>query len=171
MIRVEIFISCGAEVEKFRDIGNGVLRLLDHMFANEMDQEVAVRTWDFRNDAPRVVQAGELAARSLTMVGRSQGLVAIFGEEVPEITQKEIQEAFELRRHGREVSVWIFLDPEKKAAKLEEFLESIRNDFGEEVIYGHYRTDLEFQSALFNALTPYVFRKLGVAVQPPVRGG
>lgn len=165
MIGVDIFISCGDEVATYRDVGQAVFRSLEHMFRNELEVPLAIANWDFRADAPRVVRAGDLAARSLAMVERSNALIAIFGADLPKITCKEIRRAFSLRQRGSPVDIWVFLDRGNRSRRHAEFVARIKRQFHEEIIFTLYESELDFQAKLFTTLTPYLFRRF---MQAPV---
>jgi hypothetical protein len=168
VISIEIFISCGDEVDDLRNVGNDVLRRLDHMLTNEMNLgEVVVRNWDFRLDAPRVVDPGHLATRSLRMVEKSNALVAIFGAELPIITQQEIRRVCEMRRDGLDVEVFVFVDHALRTPEQAQFFAELANDYAQQIVYAQYQTELEFQAGLFTALTPFVLRRSGLSYSPP----
>jgi hypothetical protein len=164
VVEVEFFISCADDVEPLRDVAQSVMRLLQHMFRKSMNQSVIIDEWDFRIDPPGVVPAGALAARSLTMVERSQGMIVIFGETVGTISRKEIRRAFELRAAGEPVEIWTFLNPATKSTEHSDLLDEIKQDFNEEIMYTEYADAPEFQGKLFITLTPYLLEKLETTV-------
>jgi len=155
----------GSEVDDLRTIGFSVLDRLDEMFLYDMNLGVTIRHWNYRTDPPRVVPAGDLALRSLTIVERSHVLVAIFGRELPSITQQEIIRAFERRRDGETLPIIVFLDPTKKTVEHDRFFSRIKADFGEEISYTPYQTPLDFQSLLFKAVIPIMLKLVGF--RPP----
>ncbi len=94
------------------------------------------------------------------MVDSSECLLAIFGENVPPITSEEIIRAFERRRTGSAVDFWLFLDAGLKTKEHEEFLDRIKSEFGEQIVYTPYETELQFQAAVAMTLVEYVARRL-----------
>ena len=94
------------------------------------------------------------------MVDSSECLLAILGKNVPPIASQEMVRAFERRRAGASVEFWMFLDPRKKTRRHEDFLQRIKNEFGEEIVFAEYQSDLEFQSAVAMTLVEYVFKRL-----------
>jgi hypothetical protein len=166
VVEVELFISCADDVEPLRDITQSVMRLLEHMFLRSMGQSVIIYEWDFRIDPPGVVPAGSVAARSLTMVERSQGLIAILGERIGAVSRKEIRRAFELRVAGQPVQVWTFLNPALKSTDHEALFEEIKKDFDLEIVYTEYADPTEFQGKLFITLIPYLLERVETTVGP-----
>ncbi len=170
MIELRIFISGGDEIEELREVAMKALRMLEQTFATEMNASLFLRNWDFRLGPPTVVPAGQIAAKSLTMVERSHALVAILGETVPDITGKEILRAFELRAAGAPVDVWVFL---LRGAQNEEnghLFEKIRQIASEDVVYSQYDDALEFQGALMMTLIPFLLERVETA-DGPLFGG
>jgi hypothetical protein len=153
-------ISSGDDRKRHRDIAVEMAARVSHLFTHQLDEPVTIRQWDYRLDNPTVVRAGTLPTRSLSMVDRSECLLAILGKSVPPITSQEILRAFERRRAGSSVEFWMFLDPRKKTRGHEDFLQRIKTDFGEEVVYAEYQSDLQFQATVTMTLVEYVFKQL-----------
>jgi hypothetical protein len=166
VIEIELFISCAQDVEALRNTAQNVIHLLDHMLRNEMGQGVFIGEWDFRVDAPRVVAPEDFSARSLKMVERSSGIVAIMGDRIGDVSKEEIRRAFEMRRDGMPVMVWTFLDPAKKTQEHEEFVAEVLEDFNELIVYTEYRDELEFQGKLFVALIPHLLQRVETTLGP-----
>lgn len=166
MLALDVFISGGDEIESYRNIGLEVLRHLQQMFQKDIGVPLAIGTWDFRIDPPTVVRAGALAARSLSMVDRTNCIVVVFGSQLPKITCREIRHAFELRSRGQQVEVKVFLNRQLKTRSHGDFLRRIRGKFREEVVYSQYESELDFQAKLFTTLTPMVIGKLREAGIP-----
>jgi hypothetical protein len=167
VIRIEIFISGGGEIDALRDVAADALRRLEHMFFHELRVELSIGNWDFRVDSPRIVPSGQLATRSLQMVDLSHAAVAIFGSECPHVTTQEIHHCFELRRDGARVEVFVFVNPELRTDEHDAFFRSIDDEFGEQIVWAPYRTELELQAGVLTALTPYLLRHLGIVTSPP----
>jgi hypothetical protein len=170
VLEVEVFISCGDEVAALRDVGNSVLKSLQHMLLYNMRVQVTILNWDYRMAPPTVVPKGGLAGLSLSMVERSQALIAIFGKELPPVTREEIRKAFALRRAGKSVEVYVFINPALKTGEHDTFLKNIEVDFGEKVVYTHYNDSLEFQGKLFITLMPFILKRIGDAGIPLLGG-
>lgn len=166
MIRTEIFVSGGAEIDELRNVSLEAFRRLEHMFIHELGTELSIGNWDFRIDAARVVPRGALALRSLQMVEMSQACVGIFGTECPDVTTQEIRHCFELRRDGERVEVFVFVNPDLRTAEHDDFFAAIRDEFGEQVVWAPYYSALEFQAALITTLVPYLIRRLGINLAP-----
>src|SRR5439155_12507474 len=161
-VELDLFISCGSDVNKYRDLGRGTFKLLEDTFL-EMAVPLYIRNWDYRTDPPRVVPVGAVAARSLNMVDRSHGLIAIFGSTLPRVTCAEIREMFDRRRRGQRVEIWVFVNPDKKTQEHAGFFEQVKKEFGEEIIYSLYRSPTDFQGMLFRTLIPFIFGRTGPA--------
>lgn len=170
MIELNIFISGGDEIAELRDIAMKALRLLEQMFVAEMNASLVLRTWDFRIDPPRVVPRGQVAAKSLTMVERSQALVVILGNAVPPVTREEILRAFELRASGVELEVWVFMRSGPETEDHQNLFSDIRGLGDEDVIYSQYGSHLDFQGELLVTLMPYVLERVESA-DGPLFGG
>ena len=94
------------------------------------------------------------------MVDSSEFLLAIFGENVPPIASQEILRVFERRRDGAPVDFRLFLDPRKKTTEHDDFLARIKTEFGEEIVYAEYQSELDFQATVVMTLFEYVIGKL-----------
>ncbi len=159
MVDIEVFISCGSDVNRYRDIGQTVLRRLAHMLVRELGLAVRLDTWDFREAAPRVVPAGSVSSLSLAMVGQAQALIAIFGRKCPQVTREEITKAFEMRRAGDPVEVFTFVNPQQREAAHDAFFQTISDDFQEQILWTPYSNSLDFQAKVFTTLTSYALRR------------
>ncbi len=171
MLDVALMISNGADTDPFRDLAGTVAAAVAHVFTYELEEVVVIRDWDYRMDNPRVVPAGALAARSLSMVEKSECLLAIFGPTVPMITSQEITRAFERRQAGEQVDFWLFLNPDQKNADHNAFLDGIAARFGERIVYSEYRSEMEFQARAMTTLFAYVARRLFLRPVVGVGGG
>jgi hypothetical protein len=160
LLKISLIISSGAETDRYRDIVLNVAADVQHLFTNELEQPVAFTGWDYRRDNPRVVPGGDLSARSLLMVERSECVLAIFGRSVPKVTSEEIVRVFERRQAGEPIDFWLLLNPDEKSAEHQTFLDSIMTRFGEQIVYSHYRSELEFQARVMTTLTAHVIRRL-----------
>lgn len=163
LVDIEVFISCGSDVNRYRDIGDAVLRRLQHMLVRELALEVRLDTWDFREAAPHVVPAGNVSSLSLAMVEQSNALVAIFGRRSPRITRQEIRRAFEMRQAGRPVEIFTFMNPGQKQSVHDNFLDAVRDEFQEQIVWTPYSNGLEFQAKLFTTLTAYALRRVSAS--------
>jgi hypothetical protein len=163
LIEVAVMISNGDDTNMFRDRALDVVRRLHHMFVHQMGVGLGITNWDYRLDPPGIVPAGTLATRSLSMVDRSEALLAIFGPTVPTITSEEVWRAFERRRSGEQAEVWTFLNPDQKTSDHDAFVERICSEFGEQVVWANYRDELDFQGRLFTTLLPYLLGRAGAS--------
>ena len=160
MLVVEIVISNGHDTDPFRDIAAGVVDTLNHLFAYEMGANFRFAVWDYRLDPPRLVPAGALPARSLAMVDRSEAVLAIFGATLPEITCKEVARSMEARRAGQPHDLWVFVDSEHPSAERSTFFHELRDEFGEEIQYTSFSSELDFQAKVFETLTLFALKRL-----------
>jgi hypothetical protein len=161
LIDVELFVSCGAEVEPLRDVANSTVQHLDNALRNVM--RLPIRTsiaWDFRLDPPSVVPVGNKFARSLDMVARSNAVATILGDGLPEGTRQEILQAFEIRRSQPDFEVWMFLERRRRKQHHQDLLDRIEADFSEAVVYTYYRSRTDFQAKFVAAILPFVLRTL-----------
>ena len=161
MLNIALMISNGSDTNRFRNIAKSVASQVAHLFYYDLEWEaVAISEWDYRLDNPGIVPAGGLSARSLSMVERSQCLLAILGPTVPKITSQEIKRVFQLRQSGSPMELWMFLNPKQLGKDHHVFLESFPAEFGEDIRYSPYTDALTFQSLAFKTLTGYVIRQL-----------
>src|SRR5437773_1359276 len=148
-------ISSGGDRKRYRDVAVDIATRVSHLFTHQLNEPVTIRQWDYRFDNPTVVAVGTLPTRSLSMVDSSECLLAILGKNVPPIASQEMKRAFERRRAGSAVEFWMFLDPRMKTRKHEDFLRRIKTDFGEEIVYAEYQSELELQAAVAMTLVEY----------------
>ena len=160
MLGLDVFISGGDEVAPYRTVGMEVLRHLQQMFQKDLNVPLAIGTWDFRIDPPAVVPPGTLAARSLSMVERTNCIVVVFGAQLPKVTCQEVRHAFKLRQRGERVEVKVFLSRLRRTRSHSDFLRRIKTKFHEEIVYSQYESKLDFQAKLFTTLTPFVIEKM-----------
>jgi hypothetical protein len=163
MRTVNIFVSCGGDMNAHRDLAADAIRRLQQLLQFEMNLSVTINHWDFRFATPDVVPRGALATTSLTNVDRSDALIAIFGRRVPVITRQEIHEAFARRQRGEVQAIFVFANPDQLSDAHREFFAEVENAFGEEIVFGHYSNRLTFQAALYTMLFRYLFEQLGTA--------
>lgn len=172
---IRLFVSCGNEVERLRDIASDVVRRVDHILVDDLDTGHTVKEWDFRLDPPREEPVGHIADRSLYFVERSDVVIAIIGASVPPVTHQEIRRVFELRAVGRDRELWVF-SYRKRARNpaasgpprptLKDLVKEMGDDFGTQVMYQTVKTELEFQAALMAKLVPYALRRASSAFGP-----
>jgi hypothetical protein len=171
MRNIQLFVSCGSDRNGFRDVANDAIDRLRQVIQSEMRLEVILTQWDYRKATPTVVPAGALAATSLANVDRAAALVAIFGKRVPPITTQEVRKAFERRRSGETVDVFMFAQENLMTPRHRRLLKDIQDDFGETISYAQYQDRLSFQGALHTTLFKYLFEQLGVANPALLPGG
>jgi hypothetical protein len=163
MRTINIFVSCGSDMNGHRDLAVDAIRRLQQLLQFEMNLEVTINHWDYRLATPGVVPSGALAATSLANVDRSDALIAIFGRRVPVITQHEIREAFMRRQRGETQAVFVFANPDQMTDRHRTFFTEIEQTFGEEIVFGHFANRTTFQAALYTMLFRYFFEQLGTA--------
>jgi hypothetical protein len=163
MPNIELFVSCGSDRDRYRDVAKDAIERLRQVIQFEMRPDVTIAYWDYRIATPTVVPVGTLAATSLANVDRSDALVAIFGKRVPNVTTQEVREAFERRRRGEKQDVFMFAHPGLMTPQHDELLKAIENDYGETIVYAPYRDQLSFQGSLYTTLFKYLFEQLGIA--------
>ena len=86
MIEIWIYLSGGADASPERDLEVEVIRSVDKLFVIDLSREVQIRTWDYRDEPPELVPAGQFAAKSLRTVDPSHGVVDILGAGIPTCT-------------------------------------------------------------------------------------
>ena len=170
VLDVNLMISNGGDTNRLRDIASSAATQIAHHFTYELGQPVTFANWDYRRDAPGVVPAGKLAARSLAMVEQCECLLAIFGPTVPNITSQEVIRFLERRQAGERVDFWLFLNPDEKGPDHDQFLYDVTKRFGIDIVWSGYRDELEFQgkvmTTLFGFLTQRVFTRQLVIAGP-----
>lgn len=163
LTEITIGVVGGKEVDTWRGIAMSVLQRLQHLVLFELQEPqqrggVALTCWDYHLDAPEVLPDGTLPERSLAMVDRSEGLIAIFGDRLPPITKQEVWRAFEKRSRKLPQQVWIYFDPTEKPAELDSFFLDIKREFGEEPRYSRFDDELDFQGKVFTTMIPFLLR-------------
>lgn len=177
LLREEILllVSCGGEMNRLRDISSDVIRRLDHVLRFDLGSRYNLNQWDYRLDPSRDEPLGHVPDRSLRQVDESEGVIAILGRTVPEITRLEIRRVYELRQLGQARDLWVFVrTPSRPAATppaaghptVHEFVDEVRRDFGRELIYRRSRTELDFQASLMTTLFPFLMTRVGVGHGP-----
>lgn len=178
LLREEILllVSCGGEMNRFRDISSDVIRRLDHVLRFDLRTRFNLNEWDYRLDPSRDEPVGHVQDRSLKQVDESEGVVAILGRTVPRVTRLEIRRIFELRQLGQRRELWVFVrppshrtaDPASSARDptVQEFVAEIGRDFGRDLIYRRNQTELDFQASLMTTLVPFLFARVGVGHGP-----
>ena len=159
-------ISCGAEMTSHRRVAQNALRLVQQMFTFQMNTVVSFVDWDFRDDAPRVVPAGDMAARSLEIASTSDVVIAIFGAELPPITREEVRKAAERKANGEEVELLVYVHKRKRTAAHDEFIKAINDEFGAQIVWTPFETMVDLQGRVFMALIPYALEQAGVLARP-----
>jgi hypothetical protein len=168
LVELRIFISCGEEVEPFRDIAGRVLNALRSAFVFGLSRSVTVTYWDFRDASPAVVPAGQYSAPSLGQVDKSRAVIGILGASVPQVTGDELILATRRLAEGRIDQVWLFLDKTTKSDIHAKFIRRVRRATKMQHLYQEFEGELDFQEKLFVALTPYFVTKVILEDQTPV---
>jgi hypothetical protein len=163
MKHLEVLISNGHDTNRYRDLANDAMQRLQQTLQFEMRLAVTLLWWDYRASPPTVVPRGALAAASLATVDRSNAVVAIFGSRVPDVTTQEIRRAFQRRRDGQTVDVFVFVNPTKMGDEHRAFFAEISDTYGEEIVYQAYSGPVEFQAGLYTLLFKYLFEQLATA--------
>ncbi|HEX3840765.1 MAG TPA: hypothetical protein VHU85_08235 [Acidimicrobiales bacterium] len=161
MIEIRVMIANGGDTMGYRDRALDVIQRVNHLFLHELNLEMSVTNWDFRRDTPTVIPEGTMAYRSLSMVDRSEVVLAIFGPTVPKITRKEMWHAFERRRAGDAVDVWTFVDPRKLGKVHTDYFGKIKKEFHEEIVWTEYRNKSDFQGTMFTTMFRYLIGRGG----------
>ncbi len=176
VLREEILllVSCGGEMNRLRDISSDVIRRLDHVLRFDLATKYNLNQWDYRLDPSRDEPVGHVPDRSLRQVDESEGVIAILGRSVPEVTRLEIRRVFELRQLGQARELWVFVRSPSRGATpvpagaptIREFVDEVRRDFGRELIYRRSETELDFQASLMTTLFPFLMTRVGVGHGP-----
>jgi hypothetical protein len=159
LIQLDVFVSCGSEVENLRDVAGRVVRAVERAFYDGLDIPVSVRPKDYRDWSPEVVPAGGFSARSLAQVDKSSAVVGILGPTVPKVTAKELMRAVRRYADGESDEVWLFLASATKDEVHRRFLRRVKRVTKMNVVYQEFDDQSDFQEKLFVALIPYVVRK------------
>jgi hypothetical protein len=155
---IQVFISCGANRNAFRNAGVDVIRQLEQFLVSERGGPVLFN-WDYRTDLPRDVPVGELAARSLEMVDQAHILVGILGDDVPDLTRREILRAYERRARGEQMRPYVFADPAMANPDRDRLLRRVRRDFGRDIIWGSYSTRTDVIHLMYLTLFRYLLER------------
>jgi hypothetical protein len=168
VIELDVFVSCGSEVEALRDVAGRVLRAVERAFYKGLDIPVVVRIGDYRYWSPEVVPSGQFAAPSLAQVDKSSAVVGILGATVPTVTSKELIHAIGRYADGRSDHVWLFVAAATKADVHHRFLKRVKRATKMIVLYQEFDDPADLQEKLFVALIPYVVKKSILERQTPV---
>lgn len=163
---IRVLISCGADVNHLRDIARDCLGRLTQMLDDDLKANLILREWDYRYDAPTDVPAGHLADRSLEMVDHADAVLAILGARVPEVTSREIHRVYEAREGGQPKLLWLFLNPAERGADHDHLIATVRDEFGVDIIWTPYTSDMDFQAKVFTTLVPYLVRRTSTGFGP-----
>jgi hypothetical protein len=137
---LRVFISCGAERNRFRNAGVRVISRLNGYLVDELGTGPILLNWDYRRDLPRDVPSGEFERRSLEIVDLSNVLIGVLGADVPALTRKEILRAYERSAAGQRMSPFLLADPSLTGAPHNKLLQKVQKDYDRDVLYGHYHT-------------------------------
>jgi hypothetical protein len=159
---VEVFISCGGNRNSFRNAGVDVIGRLGQFLVSERGGPVLFN-WDYRNDLPRDVPAGELARRSLEMVDRAHILVAILGEDVPPLTRREILRAYERQARGEQMRPYVFANPTLANPDRDVLLRRVNRTYGRDILWASYRTRTDFIHLMYLTLFRYLLDRRSTA--------
>lgn len=168
MIQLDVFVSCGSEVENLRDVAGRVVRAVERAFYDGLDIAVSVRPKDYRDWPPEVVPTRQFSARSLAQVDKSSAVVGILGASVPTVTAKELMRAVKRYADGESDEVWLFLAAATKDEAHRRFLRRVKRVTKMTVVYQEFDDLGDFQEKLFVALIPYVVKKSILDRQTPV---
>lgn len=172
-----LLVSCGADMNRLRDISGDVIRRLDHVLRFDLASRYNLNQWDYRLDPSRDEPAGHMADRSLKQVDESEGVVAILGRTVPRVTHLEIRRVFELRQLGQHRQLWIFVRASRQEPRssgsaggadlpLRELIDEIQRDFKRDLIYRRVQSELDFQAGLMTSLFPFLVQRIGTGYGP-----
>lgn len=166
-----LLISCGEEMNRYRDRAVDVLARYTQMIRFERQGRFVMSQWDYRRDASRDETPGQLAARSLDAVEQSEGVIAILGPTVPEITRKEIRRVYDLRRSGRYRHLWCFGAPGEERSGADrmsrsDFIFEIERDFEALRVYHSIVDETDFVASLIFEMMPWVVARCGPAFGP-----
>jgi hypothetical protein len=159
VVELDVFVSCGSEVEALRDIAGRVLRALEFSFLRGLRIPMTIRNWDYRDEPPEVVARGEFSSRSLRMLDSSQAVIAILGATIPPVTSEEILRAIGRYAVGEADNVWLFVAAATRGEVHSKYLRRIKRKTGMVVVYQEFDSETDLQEKLFVALIPYVVRK------------
>jgi hypothetical protein len=166
MIDLKVFISCGDDRSAFRTLGVRVIDRLSQFLVTERGGPFLFN-WDYRNDLPRDVPAGDFERRSLQLVDESQILIGVLGATVPALTRKEILRAYQRQTRGERMRAYVLADPALTSDPHRRLLAKVHRDYRRDVQYGHYHTREDFLHQMYRTLFRYLLEHGG----PPLGGG
>lgn len=181
---ISLLISCGDEMHKQRETTVDVLYRWNQMLRYELGSRYVIQQWDYTRDPSRHEEAGHLADRSERAVDESEGVIAIVGRSVPEITHKEIRHVYELGQLGQRRQLWFFVYKPRSRnvglsatplppghVSLNDLVEEIRSSFRTDLVYHTVRNRLDFQASVMMEITPYLVGRTTSAFGPMTAGG
>jgi hypothetical protein len=161
MKEIRVMIANGGDTNEYRDRAIDVVKRLNHLFLHELGRDISITFWDYRLDSPTVIPAGSMSTRSLSKVDQSEFLLAIFGPTVPIITSQELIEGFERRLAGINIEICTFVNPDTITQAHTDYFQGIADNYDEEIVWGEYRDELEFQGTLMTTLFKYLIGRVG----------
>lgn len=169
MLDLRIFISCGKEANRLRNLGGRVVDQLSQFLVTERDGPILF-CWDYRKDLPRDVPAGEFERRSLELVDRSQILIGVLGATVPDLTRKEILRAYERQAGGEQMRAFVLANPNLIGAEHRRLLARIKRDYRREVQFGHYEKSEDFLHQMYRTMFRYLLERNEPSPSPSQAG-
>jgi len=166
-----IFISCGADRNTFRNVGVRVINRLGEFLVFDRGTGPILLNWDYRNDLPRDVPAGEFEQRSLEIVDRSHILIGVLGPTVPPVTRKEILRAYERQAAGEQMRAYVLADPAMMEADHRRLLAQVRRDYHRDISFGHYHSKEDFLHQMYRTLFRYLLDQNAPPSPPGPVGG
>src|SRR3954466_7728667 len=148
-------------MEKHREIARDALHSVQQMFVYQLSVTLTFAEWDFRDEPPSVVREGNLPARSLEIASSSDLLVAILGSTIPPVTGEEIKKAARRKADGENVTLLTFLNRNTAPKAHKAFTDEIKAEYGVEIVWTPFETQLQFQSKVMTALVSYGLGEVG----------
>ena len=158
---VDIFVCGGQEVDDQRTIAKATFTSIEQMF-ERLQVTLAVRNWDYREEAGEDVELDALSRRSREQAGSSHGVYGIFGSQIPlpVISREEIEEAFERKTAGQEIDVGIFfLSPVSEVHR--DWHAQLEQRFARRIVYTEYADLIEFQRKFYARLMLLLIPEFG----------
>ena len=175
---IRLLISCGADMAPLRAIAKDVISRFNQFMRNERRARFNITEWDYTFDISRDENVGHLADRSLEAVEECDGVIAIVGRTVPEVTRLEIRRVYELGRTGQQRPLWFFVSksdqqsrPGRGRIALRTLLAEIETDFEKVRIYHEVDDELDFQASLMIEMLPFLISRTGFGSGPIGSGG
>lgn len=139
-------------MDDLRNITLDTYRSIEQLYLR-LGTVLSIRNWDFRREPGESVPVGSFARRSLNEARKAQGVIGIFGDQLPlpVVTRQELEEFYDRKKNGEDVEIQVFMK-RPVSAQHHDWIREIKNRYGFEVLYSPYENPVEYQRVAYAAI-------------------